>query len=341
VSSDFRQIALKGDSGKGEKLFRASVSAFCSLTRPTRRNAAQLDDLTLPLYDQVSPEALRFVAAALSECRRAPPGLVRRLAAEPIEIAAPILMRSTTLTDIDLVGLIARMGLPHARAIARRPDLNPSIARLVQALEAASPDATPQVRQPDIEEPPAISVPPASEEKPMFAAANASRPRAGAAAEAARVKLRAMMAVGGEQQPETAERPSPADHYGRLRDTVLTGVPALFQTALADAAEIAFQQAGELLRIGGRKSLMLVLRGLGLTGEQAFLIVTAAGPSAFAHPEAIRRFLEEFTLTHVEAGRDEIRRLRGESVAMLVLNPQPRAVAEPAPAQRGRILKAS
>lgn len=334
MSSDFRQIEFNGEHGKGEKLFRASVSAFCSLTRPTRRNAAQLDDLTLPLYDRVSPEARRFVAAALSECRRAPLGLVRRLASEPIDIAAPVLMRSAVLTDIDLVGLIARMGLPHARAIAGRPELNPSIARLIQALEAASPDAPP----PDAED-----TPPAPEENDMFAAANTSHPRPGSAAEAARAKLRTMMAVGGEHQPPAIVEPTHAtDHYSRLRETVLTGVPALFQTALADAADIGFPQAGELLRVGGQKSLILVLRGLGLSGEQAFLIATASKPSAFAHPEAIRLFLENFALTHVEAGRDEIRRLRGESVAMVVLNPQPAAsVAEPAPRYQQRTLKAS
>lgn len=333
VSSDFRQIALKGEHGKGERLFRASVSAFCSLTRPTRRNAAQLDDLTLPLYDQVSPEARRFVAAALSECRRAPLGLVRRLASEPVEIAAPVLMRSAVLTDIDLVGLIARMGLPHARAIVRRPDLNPSIARLIQALEAASPDARPLLED----------TPPGPEENDMFAAANASHPRPASAAEAARAKLRTMMAVGGELQPPAvreAKHEIGQSSYPRLRDTVLTGAPALFQTALADAADIGFAQAGELLRAGGQKSLSLVLRGLGLSAEQAFLVMSASKPTAFAHAESIRLFLENFTLTHVEAGRDEIRRLRGESVAMAVLHPQT-AVAPPAKVIQPRILKAS
>jgi uncharacterized protein (DUF2336 family) len=337
VSSDFRQIALRGDHDKGEKLFRASVSAFCSLTRPTRRNAAQLDDLTLPLYDHVSPEARRFVAAALSECRRAPLGLVRRLASEPVDIAAPVLIRSPVLTDIDLVGLIARLGLPHARAIARRPELNPSIGRLIQALEAASPDAP--------STPAAEDTPPIPEDKAMLAAANASHPRPGSAAEAARARLRAMMAVGAANEPaEPVERTPIADQscYPSLRDTVLTGVPALFQTALADAADIGFSQAGELLRAGGQKSLSLVLRGLGLSPEQAFLIVSASKPSAFAHPEAIRLFLDNFTLTHVEAGRDEIRRLRGESIAMVVLTPQLAASATDLPPRyQQRALKAS
>ena len=53
-SSDFRQITIKSEAQKAERLFRAAVSAFCSLTRPSRREIAQLEDLALPLFDFVS-----------------------------------------------------------------------------------------------------------------------------------------------------------------------------------------------------------------------------------------------------------------------------------------------
>jgi uncharacterized protein (DUF2336 family) len=133
-SSDFRQIAIRTEAGKAERLFRAAISAFCALTRPSRREIAQLDDLTLPLFDEVSTEARRFAAAALSECESAPPGLVKRLANEPVEISAPLLVRSRTLGSVELIALIGRHGLTHARAIARRKDLHPTIASLVRAL---------------------------------------------------------------------------------------------------------------------------------------------------------------------------------------------------------------
>jgi uncharacterized protein (DUF2336 family) len=301
---------MRGEEGRAERLVRASVSAFCSLTRPTRKTAAQLDDLTLPLYDQVPADARRYIAAALSECAGAPIGLVRRLAAEPVEISAPILLRSAVLGDIDLVSLIAREGLAHARAIAGRTDLNPAIARLIGAMEVAArpvrsapPDATPDEK-----------------EEPVMTRTNDIRqPRPGDAADATRARLRAMMAIGGELQPPLREAPAEpaAEVYPKLRDTALTGVPALFQTALADAADISFAQAVPLVAPPRRRSLMLVLRGLGLTAEQAFLLVSAADPASHRHPEAIRLFVEHFALTHVEAGRDEIRRLRGESIAAL------------------------
>ena len=78
-------ITLGGDAPKRERLFRAAVSAFCSLTRPSRRDISQLEDLTLPLFDGVSPESRRYVAAALSECRYPPPNLVKRLCDEPLD----------------------------------------------------------------------------------------------------------------------------------------------------------------------------------------------------------------------------------------------------------------
>ncbi|WP_204279817.1 hypothetical protein, partial [Serratia marcescens] len=62
-SSDFRHIAVRMETGKAERLFRAAISAFCSLPRPSRREIAQLEDLALPLFDDTPNEALRFGAA--------------------------------------------------------------------------------------------------------------------------------------------------------------------------------------------------------------------------------------------------------------------------------------
>jgi uncharacterized protein (DUF2336 family) len=144
TASDFQGIAFGSDASKAERLFRASVSAFCTLTRPSRREITQLEDLTLPLYDAVSVEARRYVAAALSECAEAPAKLVERLTNDRVEVAAPLLARSAMLTDVDLIALIGKHGLPHARAIARRAELNPTIMQLIRALEAIAPQPPPR-----------------------------------------------------------------------------------------------------------------------------------------------------------------------------------------------------
>ena len=296
-STDFRQIAIGIDEGRPERLFRAAVSAFCSLTRPTRQEIVQLDELALPLYDQVSPGSRRFVAAALSESPHAPVGLVSRLAMEDIEIAAPLLLRSTALADAALVSIIARQGLPHARAIVRRPGVDPAIAALVRALEASAQSSE-------------------VAEKP----AEARIETAGSQAEAVRNRLRAMMADAGASSPGSGNadiRPLPAASYKTLRKAALSGMPALFQTALADALDIRFGDAGLLMPPGGRESLKRVLAGLGLTAEQALVLATAAEPSAFDTTEAVRAFVDTFDAIGLETGRDEIRQLRSARLSAL------------------------
>ena len=203
-SFDFRQITVKGEALKAERLFRAAVSAFCSLTRPSRRDQAQLEDLTLPLFHLVSVEARRYVAAALCECPSAPATLVKRLCNETVDIAAPLLIRSGALSDFDLIALIGRHGAGHARAIARRSNLNPAIASLAAALcrkaDAAQAESLAAAREAANREAPA-SVPAQTtvETAPPF----------GAAAENVRRKLRSVMRP---QEPNA--RPSSAKLTG-------------------------------------------------------------------------------------------------------------------------------
>ena len=64
---------------------------------------------------------------------------------EPVEIAAPLLLRSNALTDIDLIALIGRRGVGHARVIARRPSSTRPSRQLVKALTKS---AKPVVQSP-------------------------------------------------------------------------------------------------------------------------------------------------------------------------------------------------
>ncbi|CAN7639312.1 hypothetical protein [Mesorhizobium sp. LjRoot246] len=317
-SSDFRQIAVRKDSGKAERLFRAAVSAFCSLTRPSRREIGQLEDLTLPLFNDVSVESRRYVAAALSECEYAPAALVRRLCEEPVDIAAPLLIRSRAVTDIDLIALIGRHGLPHARAIARRKGLNPTIADLIRALERPT---LVRVREPDANAAAADKIAPLSTET---AADEPAREQAlGIAAENARRRLRSMMRTGDEAAATNADPFTGADTYVKLRETALTGNAAFFQTALADALDIDFSTARSLIANQNYASLLAALRSLDLSEDRAFLITVAVYPSQFPHPQAIRAFLDRYRLLHREAAVDKVRLWKAETVARVVRDAMP------------------
>ena len=310
-------------SGKSERLFRAAVTAFCSLTRPSRREIAQLEDLTLPLYPSVSPEARRFVAAALSECQNSPAALVRQLADGPVEIAAPLLLRSNALTDIDLIALIGRHGVGHARVIARRPKLNPTIDQLVKALVKSANRVAP-ISASNSEVP----------MKPQIAANATPAPQPplesrmlGVAAEAVRERLRTMMQPAGE--PEVAAEPTAATTleygrgprpaiYARLRDTALTGVRAFFQTALADALGIDFRQAQSIAGKSQFDDLIAALKYLELPEEQAFVITAALYPARFGHGKAMKLFLEHYHLCHRQAAADKVRGWKAATLATAI-----------------------
>lgn len=335
------------------------MTAFSSLTRPSRNEIAQLEDLALPLYDGVSVDARRFVAAVLSEVEHPPAALVRRLADESVDIAAPVLLRSRALSDVDLIALIGRHGLSHARVIAKRPNLNPTIALLIRMLlgkerRKASDDAT----RPDSDKPqdrimkPALAV---TNEAIETAPPIADRRQAGAAAEDVRAKLRAMMQPAAQQpparlriDPETGPRPGV---YAKLRDTALTGVSAFFETALADTLGIDFRQA-QSIRDGS--GLLEALKFLELPEEQAFLVVAALYPAQFGHAEAIRLFLGRYRLIHREAAADRVRGWKEATLAAALARPEtstrpetePVALHTPAnspgkPAVFGKAMKAS
>lgn len=306
-SSDFRQIAIRTEAGKAERLFRAAVSAFCSLTRPSRREIAQLEDLTLPLFDDVSVESRRYVAAALSECEYAPAALVRRLAEEPVETAAPLLTRSNALSDIDLIALIGRHGLPHARAIARRKELNPTIADLIRALEKPTLVRT---KPPET----VAKLKPAKPEP--TAKVEDVRPAAGEAAENARRRLRSMMRPAEDGAAINTFLGQPA--YVKLRETALTGNAAFFQTALADALEIDFATARSVTEQSSYAGLLAGLRALDLSEDRAFLIAVAVYPSEFPHPQAIRLFLDRYRLLHREAAQDKVRAWKAETLSRAI-----------------------
>ncbi|MDN5927178.1 MAG: hypothetical protein L0I29_08900 [Hyphomicrobiales bacterium] len=292
-STDFRQLLTASEKDRAERLFRAAVTAFCSLVRPSRRDIDQLDELALALFDMVPADARRFVAAALSESPHAPQALTLRLANEPVDIAAPLLIRSTALSDFDLATLISRHGAAHARVIARRPSLSASIRRFAENSLVA------RKKMPE--------TPPTAETRKPAAVGEKQ-----ATAEETRRKLQAMMRPAGSQarfenrSGKVFDESAGISHYEKLCSTALTGVPVFFQTALADALDVEFERARALTETGSYYYLLVALKALGLDEGQAFLLTAAAFPSHFAHPETIRLFLERYRQLHRDAAIEKV-----------------------------------
>lgn len=249
---------------RADRLARAAVAAFGALTRPSRQEVAQLEDLISPLLPDASRETLRYVAAALSDNSRAPAGLVRWLCRQPVEICAPLLVRSHVLNDADLIALIGRHGLGHARAIARRADLNPRIRELIALIERSAAASGNEV---------AVLRPDAASPLPRV--------------EAARQRLRTMMRTRGHDEPETGD-----EARRNLRMAALSGSRGLFITALCRALGTRPEIVDGVLAERTEDALASALRALGFAVEEAFLVAFCARPQRFAHADAARRFVE-------------------------------------------------
>ena len=286
-AADFRHIALGRGRHHAERVFRAAISAFCALSRPTRKEIEQLDDLALGLFDEVSAETRRFAAAALCECTSAPRGIVRRLAEEPVETAAPVLLRSQALNDVDLIGLIARQGVAHARVISRRDNLNPVVAALIRALLARA-ESSPDTSSPAL---PSDQ----REEQP------------GDALEVMRGHLRDLMReakAGGSAA--TSPSLSEADTYEALREAALSGDMRRFAESLGRALGLFAPRARSLIDAPTYSDLLAGLKALDLQPEQAFLLVAAVYPAQVAQPAAIRLFHVRYEALDADTAREKI-----------------------------------
>lgn len=110
----------RAGNNRADDLLGAAISAFAGITRPGRQDMQQLEDLVMPLLRCASLRARRQAAGALAQLEDAPRRVILALAAEPVEISAPLLLRSRLLRSGDLINLISKHGLSHARVIARR-----------------------------------------------------------------------------------------------------------------------------------------------------------------------------------------------------------------------------
>lgn len=269
--SGFANASSYRAAGKVDRLLRAAVTSFCANPRPTRREAAQFDDLAGPLLASASEETLRFMTASLSESTVAPPALIRRLADLPIEISAPLVMRSPILTPIDLLALIARHGLGHARAIAKRPGLEEPILLITRTLENAErkqkPASVKEIRQ---------------RLRAMMEPATATKTARSTQQTSPRSPLRPQSLEQSVEQSHPRWQDE-ADTYRKLRSAALADTHACFHSALARTLTIEPALARAIVEDPDSARLIVALRALFLSEEEAFLIMQCLHPVRNRH----------------------------------------------------------
>jgi hypothetical protein len=82
----------------------------------------------LRLTERMDPRRLAELSGSLAEVAPAPQATIRRLARhESASVAAPVLLKSLSLTDADLIDIATHFGQQHLVAISSRPSLNEAL----------------------------------------------------------------------------------------------------------------------------------------------------------------------------------------------------------------------
>jgi uncharacterized protein (DUF2336 family) len=90
------------------------------------------DDVLLHLMERMEPRKLAELSAALADAAPAPQATVRRLARqENASIAIPVLQKSKSLTDADLIEIASHFSQQHLIALSSRPNLNEAITDVI------------------------------------------------------------------------------------------------------------------------------------------------------------------------------------------------------------------
>ena len=126
-----REKSVAGRMALAETISDLFLQRGCTLTE--RERTLMFSILRQMIHD-AEMSVRRVVSAQLAERDDAPRDLVQRLANDEIEVAYPILTKSTVLHDTDLIEVIQQRTLEHQMAIAIRETVSEAVSgALVQA----------------------------------------------------------------------------------------------------------------------------------------------------------------------------------------------------------------
>jgi hypothetical protein len=131
---DLEDAISRGTEACRDSTLQQVVALFVdAMDRLSEEQIAIFDEVIVRLARASEPPARAELARALAGLGRAPPGIVRALAHDAIEIARPVLIRSPRLKDSDLVAVAVARGTHHRRAIAQRSPLSEPVCAVLVA----------------------------------------------------------------------------------------------------------------------------------------------------------------------------------------------------------------
>lgn len=125
-------LAHEPSSAKRRELLREVTDLFFATAPGHGRSEIEaFDGVLLKLAADMEAEVRAELSGRMADAERPPMGLVRTLAADEADVAAPLLIRSTALGEADLLALARHRGQEHLRLISRRSDLTVAVADVI------------------------------------------------------------------------------------------------------------------------------------------------------------------------------------------------------------------
>lgn len=274
---EFRALEDRSGGSKADDLLTASITAFCSVARPAKSDAQQLEDLAVPLLPLTSPRVRRHAAAVLSELAHAPRRLIMALAEDDVDISAPILLRSPVLKTGDLIDIIRRKGLGHARAIARRATTDPLLLDALHSFDDAALERT-LAFQSSME----VEAVPVPESERLRETRQALK------------ELMLGSDIGQSEDQALADR---------LIDAALLDQTTAFHAEFARALDLGIENTSRIIGHGLNAELTIAFASLGLSAEAAHLILTGLFGLVHKDLHSLRLFIQSYRQIDQEKAR--------------------------------------
>lgn len=139
ASDDLMALARALPQDRDATLLRATTGLYCQEPPHDRDAMRRYEELALYFLPKVGAGDRAHVSALLAGRSDAPVAVIRQLARDRIEVAAPVLRQSPALTTIDLLGVIASTGVEHHRLIGSRPNISVDVLRALALARGQSP----------------------------------------------------------------------------------------------------------------------------------------------------------------------------------------------------------
>jgi uncharacterized protein (DUF2336 family) len=125
------ELAKEGSSERRRELLRGVTDAFFIRDSHGAGEMALFDQVLSQLAGEMEMVVRTELSQRMADRSDAPRGLVRKLAQDDIGVAAPVLRRSSALSESDLLDIARVQGQGHLQAISARPHVSTAVTEVI------------------------------------------------------------------------------------------------------------------------------------------------------------------------------------------------------------------